>query len=221
MNRFKPFPGYPSVLATLVAASTMILQAADAPHTYSEDFSGVPVGDVPESFLVLDGQFAVKQKDANRFLELPGAPLDSFGAMFGSSGKEDWGAQARFSGTARGRKYPVFGISVNGLTGYRLQVAPAKRAIELLKGEVVQMSKPYHWNPDGWTQIHLQIRKLNDATWRIEGRVWKDGTPEPKDWQISYDDTKPPVAGKAAIWGLPYSGTPIRFDDVKVLPAVR
>ena len=33
--------------------------------------------------LVLDGAFAVKAEGGNKFLELPGAPLDTYGLLFG------------------------------------------------------------------------------------------------------------------------------------------
>jgi hypothetical protein len=37
-----------------------------------------------------------------------------------------------------------------------------------------------------------------------------------KEWMISLDEKSPPPAGRPSIWGSPYSGTPIRFDDLMV-----
>jgi hypothetical protein len=190
-----------------------------ASPTFSENFSSQNLGRPPDSFLILDGQFEVREDGGNKFLELPGAPLDSYGLMFGPGNKEDWGAQARFAGSGRGRKFPVFGVSVNGVGGYRLQVAPAKKAIELLKGDVVRASVPYEWQPDGWTHLRIQLRKLDQQSWIIEGKAWKEGAPEPSIWMISWLESQAPVAGRAAIWGMPYAGTPIQFDDLKLLPA--
>lgn len=183
-----------------------------------EDFTKVEIGKVPESFLILEGQFAVQEEGGNRFLELPGAPLESFAAIFGPSRKEDVAAQARFYGTSQGRRFPVFGVSLNGVGGYRLQVSPAKKAIELLKGDQVAVTAPFQWQPATWTQLRIQIRKTGESAWRIEGKAWKEGSQEPAEWGIAMEETESPVAGRPAVWGKPFAGTPIRFDDLQVLP---
>jgi hypothetical protein len=36
---------------------------------------------------------------------------------------------------------------------------------------------------------------------------------------ITLTDPEPASAGRAGIWGSPYSGTPIRFDDLVLAPA--
>lgn len=207
------------VLQVAALALTLIAPVSSpaADVLFAEDFSKVEPGKLPESFLRLDGDFAVKEDAGNRFLELPGAPLDSFGVMFGPSNKENWGAQARVLGTGQGRRFPVFGVSINSVGGYRLQVAPAKKMIELLKGDETVASAPFAWESGAWTQVRVQIRKAGDGKWRVEGRAWKDGTPEPAAWAISWEEAEPPVAGRAAIWGKPFSGTPVRFDDLKIL----
>jgi len=194
--------------------------AAPTP-VFTEDFSRIEVGQVPDGFLVLDGAFQVKADGAEKFLELPGAPLESYGLMFGSGNKEDWGAQARVFGTLRGRRFPVFGVSVNGVGGYRVVVAPAKRAIELLKGDEVKASAEFIWEDGTWTQVRVQIRKLADGTWKVEGKAWKDGEEEPSQWLVGWTEADSPVAGRAAVWGQPFAGTPIRFDDLRILPVTK
>src|SRR3954469_15414808 len=54
-----------------------------AAPVYSNNFESAELDKVPDVMLVLDGAFAVKQEDGNKVLELPGAPLDTFGALFG------------------------------------------------------------------------------------------------------------------------------------------
>lgn len=201
----------------MLAVAGSDLRAAEV--AFAEDFSAVAPGKVPETFLVLDGRFSVVEEGGNRCLELAGAPLEAFGAMFGPANKEDWGAQARFQGTGQGRRFPVFGVSVNSVAGYRVQVSPAKKVLELLKGDVVQASVPFAWQSGSWTQVRVQIRKTGAGAWKVEGKAWKDGTPEPPGWLLSWDETEDPVTGRAAIWGAPFSGTPIRFDDLKVRPS--
>jgi hypothetical protein len=50
----------------------------------------------------------------------------------------------------------------------------------------------------------------------VEGKVWQASSPEPPSWMISFDENEEPVAGRAAVWGNPFSGTPIRFDDLRL-----
>src|SRR6266536_3558957 len=61
---------------------------AEEKPLYQNNFEKAEIGKVPDEFLVLDGQFAVKEENGNKFLELPGAPLDTFGVLFGPSEKE-------------------------------------------------------------------------------------------------------------------------------------
>ncbi len=196
-----------------------MLSANAAEPLFSEDFSKTEPGKLPEPLLRLDGDFVVKEEAGNRFLELPGSPLDSFGVMFGPGRKENWGAQARILGTAQGRRFPVFGVSINTVGGYRVQVAPAKKLIELLKGDDTVATASFTWESGSWTQVRVQIRKSTDGKWRVEGKAWKDGSPEPAAWGISWEESEVPVTGRAAVWGQPFSGTPLRFDDLKVVAA--
>ncbi len=217
-----------ALAAVLITAAAGFASASEPPgrggeavpvpgrQVYSEDFSKTDVGSVPEDFIVIEGNFAVREEDGERFLELPGAPLDSFMAMFGPAHKENWGVQARFHGTSTGRKYPVFAVSLSGLAGYRLSLAPAKRALEILRDQEVQASVPYQWKSGTWTILRLQLRRAAPDRWVLEGKAWAEGSPEPSDWLISWEETSEPIEQRPAIWGMPYSGTPIRFDDLAV-----
>ena len=114
----------------------------------------------------------------------------------------------------KGRRFP-FAVSLNGAGGYRLQVSPAKKSLELYKGDVVKSAVPFDWQSDKWTVLRLQLRKVKDGEWKVEGKAWTQGSSEPA-WQITVDEKEAPLAGRAGIWGSPYSGTPIRFDDLVV-----
>jgi hypothetical protein len=194
------------------------LHAAEAPPLFAQDFSKIEVGALPDDFLVLDGQFTVKEEDKNRFVELPGAPLESYGFLFGSNVPFDVEASARIFGTKIGRKYPTFGLGLYNSSGYRLQVAPAKEAVELLRGDSVVASAPFKWTSGQWTQLRLAVRKVSDHEFRLEGTAWLAGKEAPKEPLVTFTDAKIPPPGKASVWGLPFSGTPIRFDDLKVIP---
>src|SRR2546423_15410657 len=84
---------------------------------YENNFEKAEVGKLPEGFLALDGGFVVKEETGNKVLELPGAPLDSFSVQFGPTESSDIAISARIRGTAKGRRYPTFGVGLNGVAG--------------------------------------------------------------------------------------------------------
>jgi len=188
-------------------------RAAEAKILYENNFEKAEVGKLPEDLLVLDGAFAVKAEGGNKFLELPGAPLDTYGLLFGPTESANIAVSTRVYGTGKGRRFPTFGLGLNGVGGYKLQVSPGKKLLELYKGEELAASAPYTWESDSWTILHLQIRKTGDS-WTIEGKAWKEGGTEPAGWKVSHEEKTEPAAGRASIWGSPYSTTPIRYDDL-------
>ena len=200
----------------LLAFGLAAFTAQAAEPLYQNNFEKTQIGEVPDDFLVLDGDFAVKQEGGNKYLELPGAPLDAFGFMFGPSARHGNEISARMFGTKKGRRYPVFGIALNGVNGYRLQVAPAKRAIELLKGSAVVAKVPFRWDGGEWLRLALRVEQTGAAEWTVSGRVWADGKKAPAKPTITHKEAKEPRNGKPSIWGSPYSGTPIRYDDIVV-----
>jgi hypothetical protein len=206
------------LVVCLFGAAVRMLMAADAAPLYQNNFEKAEVGKVPDDFLVLDGGFAVKEEGGNKFLELPGAPLDSFGALFGPTEKAGIAVSARIKGTGQGRRYPTFGVGLNGQGGYRLQVSPAKKALELYKGDEVLASVPYEWKSGEWTLLRLQTSKAADG-WKVEGKAWTQGETEPADWTVSHVEKAEPAAGRASIWGSPFSTLPIQYDDLLVTPA--
>src|SRR5438874_2648956 len=139
--------------------------AAQPKTLYRNDFEKAEIGKVPEDFLVLDGGFAVRQEGGNKFLELPGAPLgeDTFGLLFGPTEPENVSASARIFGTAKGRRFPAFAVGLNGVGGLKLQVSPAKKLVELYRGEEVVATAPYTWEPGSWTLLRLDVRKVKDG----------------------------------------------------------
>ncbi len=214
MNARMPATGRLLILVWMLGAALRGWSAA-APD-FSEDFSKLPLGKLPDIFLILDGQFAVREEGLERFVELPGDPLESFGVMFGPAKKENWAAKARIRGTGQRRRFPVFGLSLNGVSGYRVQVVPVRKSVELLKGDEIRASAPLNWENGTWTQLRIQVRKAANGGWVVEGKAWKDGTPEPAAWMVTSNETDEPVSGRAAVWGKPFSGTPIQFDDFEI-----
>src|SRR6266850_2193847 len=182
---------------------------------YENNFEKEQIGKVPENFLVLDGGFAVKEEGGNKFLELPGSPLDSYSVQFGPTESSNIVVSARINSTAKGRRFPTFGIAINGIAGYRLQLSPAKKLLELYKGDSAKTNAPFDWNSGHWLNFRLQIRATNPGEWRVEGKVWNPDNPEPSAWMISFDEKEVPVCGRPSVFGSPFAGTPIQFDDLR------
>ncbi len=201
--------------ATLLAG--LHLQAAESPF-FQMTFQDVEPGQLPADLLVLDGAFAVRAEGEARFLELPGAPLETFGVLFGPTLTNDVAVTARVFSTSSGRRYPAFGVGLGGVNGYKLRVSPGKKQLELLQSDTVLRGVPFAWESGRWTHLRLQLRRVGQ-TWKVEGRAWTEDHPEPADWQITCEATEPPRPGRASLWGAPYAGTPIRFDDLTLSAA--
>jgi predicted secreted protein len=198
----------------LVFACASFAEDASKP-VYQNDFEKAEVGKMPEEIMVLGGEFAVKADGTNKVLELPGAPLDSFAAQFGPTEKQDVAVSAKIFGTSKGRRAPTFGVGLGGVSGWKLQVSPGKKAVELLRDAEVKATMGFDWKSGEWTQLRLQIRAVKDGEWKIEGKAWQNGS-EPKEWMISAKEKEEPVAGKASLLGCPFAGTPIWFDELRV-----
>lgn len=209
------------IVCTFASGQAQDAETAAKKAAYENDFEKADLDKVPSEFLVLDGGFAVKQDGTNKFLELPGAPLETFGLLFGPTLETDVSVNAKIRGTGKGRRFPTFAIGMNGVGGYRLQVSPAKKLLELFKGDEVVATAPFESKLDSWFLLRLENRKVSDGEWKVSGNVWREKSVEPKDPAITFTEKTKPTAGRASIWGSPYSGTPIQFDDLKVtsLPA--
>ncbi|HEY0456102.1 MAG TPA: hypothetical protein VGE41_06975, partial [Verrucomicrobiae bacterium] len=132
---------------------------------YENSFDKAELNKVPEDMLVLDGGFSVKEDAGNKFIELPGSPVAEpfFGDLFGPTEAVDLGASCRIFGTNKGRRYPIFGLGLNGVGGYKLQISPGKKQLELFKGEDRISGKDFEWTPNSWTQFRLEVKKSGAA----------------------------------------------------------
>lgn len=193
------------LLATGWAAADTVL--------FEQNFNALPAGPMPKEFLALAGEFGVAVQGAEHVLELPGAPLDTFGVLFGPSSDQPCSLTARFFGTKQGRKFPTFGLSLRGAGGFRLQVSPGKGQLEIYKGDEPLVGVPFAWASGSWTWLRLTMRK-QQAGWVLEGRAWAEGGEPPAEPQVRWESATEGNAGRAALWGSPYSGTPIWFDDL-------
>ena len=201
-------------LFTLILV-TILIPALHAEVLYTNDFQKADLNSVPDDLMVIEGQFTVKEKDGNKFLELPGAPLDSFSFLFGPRESTNIAVQARIFATSKGRRFTVFDVGLGGLGGYKLRVAPAKKQIELYRGDTLKTSAPLQWTTGKWTSLKLQIEK-SDAGFTISGKLWQEGAEEPKEPSITFSDSEAPPRERASVGAMPYSGDPVLFDDLIV-----
>ena len=218
-----PFPRFSvSVGRVLTVALSLILltlSATAATPLFTADFEKAALDKLPDDFMLVDGGFAVKAEGGNQFLELPGAPLDSYGTLFGPTAASNICVTARIYGTSKGRLHPAFGVGLLGIAGYKLQVSPGRGKLELIRGETVLADQPLTWKSATWTHLKLQVRQLPDGGFQVAGKMWAAGAEEPAAWTISTTEKELPPAGRASVWGFPFSGNPIRYDDIQVLPS--
>jgi len=197
-----------------MSLSCVLFIAADAPPTnYHQDFQNSADGSMPEELLVMNGKFGVVKQGDDRLLQLPGEPLDTFGFMLGAD--ETNSIQCSIRATNTGKRFPEFGIALNGAGGYRLWLQPSINEIQITKNDQVKTSKPYTWKSGSWLNLKLQSRRLGDKT-LLEGKAWDKNSAEPPQWMITFEDPEKPPKGRPSIWGVPYSGTPIDFDDLQI-----
>ena len=202
--------------ALIVLGCAAFLGDAQAADTvlFEQNFDALPAGPMPKGFLALACEFSVVVDGAEHYLELPGAPLDTFGVLFGPSSADPCALEGRFWGTKSGRKFPTFGLSLRGAGGYRLQVSPGKGQLEIYKGDEPLIGVPFAWQSGTWTSLKLSMRRQGSG-WILEGSAWGEGGAPPSEPQIRVEVASDIAAGRAALWASPYSGTSIRFDDLR------
>lgn len=201
-------------LLTLVTGLALAVPVVADEPLYQPDAESIQGGELPGDFLVMDGNFEVTGFEGRQVIALPGAPLGSFGVLFGPTEEAGVAITARINSTRKGRRYPSFSVGLNGVSGFKLRVSPMKRAVELVRGDESLASVDYDWE-SGWTRFRLEVVKEGEQ-WRARGKVWKDGDDEPADWTITYLESNEVYAGQPSFWGQPFSGEPIYFDDIRL-----
>ena len=199
------------------------LLAATVLPAYAQELKKVDItaeswalGEPPAEVFVVDGKVEVAEKDGNKALVIhPGTELVDSCAQLATSASGSATIQTRTFASKRGRSVPRFGISAHGLSGYRLYITPAKRQLELLKGDETVASVPFTWTSESWTLLKLEVKKNGDD-WSITGSAWPATEAQPADPMLKHEDKGLKGQGKCAVWATPYSGTPIFFDDIAI-----
>ena len=71
----------------------------------------------------------------------------------------------------------------------------------------------FTWEPDTWYTMKLKVVTDEDKA-IVSGKVWKRGTPEPKEWTLTVEDTQPERSGTPAL--IAYSPVEVYYDNLKV-----
>ncbi len=186
---------------------------------FSEDFSYVEVGTEPESLFILDGAYTVQaEQTGEKSLNLPGSPMGDFGLLFGSREKEkNLELSFSFFASKKGRRMPSIAAGIGGIRGYRIRLNPAAKNIVLSLDEMVLKEIPFSWSGDQWWKLRFQaLAGDSNLTTRLQFKLWPEMNNEPKDWILSEQYDVEYKGGKCALWGFPYSSTPIRFDNIEI-----
>jgi len=173
-------------------------------------------GEVPKEVFVVDGTVKIAAKDGNKAIMIDATPIVDASAQLAVSAAGESSIQAKVFASKRARSVPKFGVSVHGMSGYRLLINAAKKQLELVKGEVVSASVPFTWNSDTWVQMKLEVKRGVGDAWIITGKAWAADTSEPLEALIKADDKALKGQGKVGVWATPYSETPVYFDDIEV-----
>jgi hypothetical protein len=202
----------------MVACVGTFVRGDAAAPLYAENFDKLAEGEPPKEIVVYNGTFEVKKVDGNGVLELAANPLDNMGFLAGPNDLVACTVSARVQASATGRRFPEFGVSAAGPNRYKLKVMPATAKLILMNADEDVASAAYAWSSGSWTRLKLQVEKADGGKVRVRGKAWADGTDEPKEWMVQFEDAESPQPSRAGAFGTPYSGTVTRFDDVVVGP---
>lgn len=183
---------------------------------FNEDFSNTVIGEEPVSLFILDGAYTVQNdKNGERVLALPGTPTRDFGILFGRKIKEK-ALELRFSffSTSQGRRMPSVAASVGGVRGLRFRLNPAARNFTLSLDEVFLKEIPFTWRGNQWWSVRFQALPSGGVQTKV--KLWPSVDPEPVSWLIDEFFKVEYKGGKCALWGFPYAGTSILFDDIAI-----
>lgn len=174
-------------------------------------------GEVPAEVFVLDGKVSIAEKNGGKAIMIdPGTELVEASAQLGDSAAGNAVIQARVFASKKGRSSPRFGISVHGMSGPRFYVNPAKKQIELVRGDQSLASASFNWTSDVWLNLRLEVQKGEGDKWVVKAYAWPDKDAQPADAQLKQDVTGLKGQGKCTLWATPYSNTPIYFDDLHI-----
>ncbi len=206
-------------LFRLIPALCLTLAAplhAQQMRTFQINASDWPEGEPPKEVFVVDGTIKIAAHEGNKAIVIDPVPVTDASAQLAESAAGNASIEGRVLATKRARSSPRFGISVHGMSGYRLLVTPSKQVLELVKGDETLASVPFAWTSGAWLKLKMEAKKAEGDAWIITGSAWAPDTPEPAEPLLKHADKGLKGQGKCAIWATPFSGEPVFFDDIRI-----
>lgn len=197
------------------AATSLVAQQTQTFDIKADDWSE---GEPPKDVFVVAGVVKIAPRDGNKAIVIdPGTELVDASAQLAVSAAGNASIEAKILATKRGRSSPRFGVSVHGMSGHRLIVNPAKKALELVRNDQTLATVPFSWTSAAWVKVKLEAKKdATGDTWLITGKAWPADAAEPAEPLIKHADKNLKGQGKCALWATPFSGVPVFFDDIHI-----
>ena len=185
--------------------------------SFLEDFSEVEIGSEPETLFILDGEFSVSSEKGNSILSIPGSPVGEFGFLFGPRIRnKPMELEFTFKSNNQGRRYPSFAAGLGGVRGFRVRVNPAAGKVVLFHDDEPLNEVRFNWKSGEWYHLRIQAIPLNQDASQLKFKLWQASESEPLEWIMDFKAEIEFEGGKCAVWGYPYSGLPIYFDNIKI-----
>ena len=205
-------------LLAIILTTTLLAHSLQAEELV-EDFEKAELGEIGDQFMVIDGEFEVIQQEDNKVLKLPSDPLIECGLLFAKSTRSATTVEGRVYAEKRGRRsFPRFALGAHGVSGYKIRVVPAQKRVELVFQDEVIANAPFTWKSGEWCSLRLELSKDGDTP-KLQAWAWMNNngdTKAPKDPILTHTgEAGTRSQGKPSVWGTPYSGKDILFDDLK------
>lgn len=201
------------LVACLTAATSLLAQQTQTFDIKVEDW---PEGEPPKEVFVVDGIIKIGSRDGSKAIVIDPFPITDASAQLAVSASGSASIEGRILAIKRGRSTPRFGISVHGMSGHRLLINPAKKALELVRNDQTLVTVPFTWTSEEWVKLKLAATKGADDAWTITGKAWPAAAAEPAEPLIKHEEKGLKGQGKCAIWATPFSGEPVFFDDLLI-----
>lgn len=210
----------PRLFATLALLCLHLIPVsvpAQELESFQLDLASAPDGPLPkEALFVVEGVWEVTDKDGTRAVRVSPEPITDANAQFGASAQGGARVEARVFASRQARSYPRFGVSVHGISGYRLIVNPPLKQIELVKSDEVVAKAPFSWTSDTWVSLRLEAARTGeDGPWTITASAWEGDTAPAEPLLKHSDASNMKGTGKCGLWATPYSGQPVFFAAVR------
>ena len=174
------------------------------------------------------GNYQLVEVEGRKVLEQSPEPIVEGKIVWTRAMRGGGGVRARMRGEKSRRAYPRFSVGLHQERELHLRAFPSDKKLQLvacnadLTNEVLLAEVPlpeWHWKPEEWLWLELQLVPDGDGTSICEGRIWTEGGVRPEKALLQHRLTLPPVVIFAALQGAPFALKPIFIDAAETLPA--